>query len=398
MPTAPDWHASLGPVAELPPELRNNDPAGYAWRVWRDRTPKLIARIADAHPYDTRRRDALGSLWREIESGRIEPLPAGAPDAARWQSHLGERWLDAPFLWSESYFYRRLLEAVGYFAPGAWRGVDPFSSLKSAELRTKQTRAALTAVADLAGRPAGERSRVKLLASLWGNQADLVVKVGQSPPARPGPAGDGQRASLVVDQTPELLRLLDDAAEVIIVTDNAGPELLADLVLADHLLGTPARSVRLHVKPYPYFVSDATAADVMECADRLGRTPASAAVAIRLKAAAAADRFTLHTHEFYGWPVGFDQIPAELADQYARASVTVLKGDLNYRRLVGDRSWPVHTPFAEVTAYFPGTVAALRVLKSDVLVGLPPDAGADAGADGPWRTDGTRALVQLTTR
>ena len=47
-----------------------------------------------------------------------------------------------------------------------------------------------------------------------------------------------------------------------------------------------------------------------------------------------------------------------------------MKGDLNYRRLVGDRLWPPTTPFADVTAYFPGPVAALRTLKSDVIVGL----------------------------
>ena len=66
------------------------------------------------------------------------------------------------------------------------------------------------------------------------------------------------------------------------------------------------------------------------------------------------------------------------------------------RRLVGDRDWPATTPFAEVAGYFPGPVAALRTLKSDVITGLDPAALADLDTTGqPWRTDGSHALIQV---
>ena len=42
--------------------------------------------------------------------------------------------------WSESYFYRRVLDAVGFFEPGPWRGVDPFAPLKRAELESLDPR------------------------------------------------------------------------------------------------------------------------------------------------------------------------------------------------------------------------------------------------------------------
>ena len=51
-------------------------------------------------------------------------------------------------------------------------------------------------------------------------------------------------------------------------------------------------------------------------------------------------------------------MPADLAAQFERASLTSLKGDLNYRRLVGDRDWPPTNPFTGVAAYFPGPLAA----------------------------------------
>jgi hypothetical protein len=92
-------------------------------------------------------------------------------------------------------------------------------------------------------------------------------------------------------------------------------------------------------------------------------------------------------------------MPADLAAGFGRASLTVLKGDLNYRRLVGDRDWPPTTAFADVVSYFPGSVAALRTLKSDVVVGIAPATLGDLDATGkPWRTDGGHGLVQVHPR
>lgn len=90
-------------------------------------------------------------------------------------------------------------------------------------------------------------------------------------------------------------------------------------------------------------------------------------------------------------------MPADLRADFASADLTVMKGDLNYRRLVGDRLWPPTTPFTEVTSYFPGPVAALRTLKSDVITGLTPRTeSALVTAEGQtWRTSGTRALIQV---
>jgi hypothetical protein len=380
----------------LPPELPNNDPAAFAWGVWHDRTPRLIAQIRDAHPYDAAQRRALDALAAEIGSGHIQPLPATAHDAGRWASwadgHLGERWSDAPFLWSESFFFRRMLEAIRYFEAGPWSHVDPFAYLKSAELRAPGTEQSLGALADVQALPEEQQAQLKLLAALWGNRADLGFRIGRD--AEPEITAS---TDLVVDHSADLLAALADSAAVIIVTDNAGPELLADLVLAGHLLDAgPSRTIQLHVKPHPYYVSDATAADVVACIDRLSRTPASSAIAERLKHAAARSRLSIRTHEFYCAPLSYDRMPDDLAGQFARASLTIMKGDLNYRRLVGDRDWPPTTGFAKTTGYFPGPVAALRTLKSDVVVGV--DAAAVGALDresGSWRTDGTRAMIQM---
>jgi hypothetical protein len=50
-------------------------------------------------------------------------------------------------------------------------------------------------------------------------------------------------------------------------------------------------------------------------------------------------------------------------------------------------------------AYFPGPLAALRTLNSDVIIGLDPATVADLDATGqPWRTDGSHGLIQVRCR
>jgi Damage-control phosphatase ARMT1-like domain len=382
---------------ELPPELLNNDPGGFALGVWQDRTPKLIAQVRDANPYGPAERRAFDELREEIASGVMQPLGSHAHDRETWSSwgagYFGKPWLEAPFLWSESYFYRRLLDVTGFFGPGPWRWADPFGPLKAAELEDPGLEGDLAALDDLQRLPAEEQGTAKLLASLWGNRADLGFRIGQTPEAR-----ERGSARLVADDSADLWRDLGPKASVVIVADNAGRELLADLVLIDHLLCRGlASTISLHIKPWPYYVSDATAADVAACLHRLAKTKGSAAkVAQRVSAALAGGRIALEPRDFYCAPWSYRHLPASLASEFRRASLTIFKGDLNYRRLVEDRAWPAVTPLPDVASYFPGPFAALRTLKSDVLTGLSPATVAELDATGePWRTDGTHALIQV---
>ena len=74
----------------------------------------------------------------------------------------------------------------------------------------------------------------------------------------------------------------------------------------------------------------------------------------------------------------------------------IFKGDANYRRHVGDALWQPETPFAEVTAYFPAPLLALRTLKSDAIVGLPPGLAERLdGEDAHWRVNGRRGVAQF---
>ncbi len=137
---------------------------------------------------------------------------------------------------------------------------------------------------------------------------------------------------------------------------------------------------------------------MLDALRRLTSAPGAAAAYGRTLWAALTDgRLTVRAHPFSGGPLPYAEMPGDLREELGAATLTVLKGDLNYRRLVGDRLWPPTTPFADVTAYFPGPVAALRTLKSDVITGLSDrtEAALVAAEGQKWRTGGTHALIQV---
>ena len=384
----------------LPPELLNNDPAGFAWRVWHDRTPKLIQQVKNANAYGPDQLRSLDLLLEEIQSGVMAPPNTWSADREVWtewgSEYFGKPWSQAPFLWSESYFYRRLLQAVGYFDPGPWRGVDPFTPLKEAELRDPALESDLESLREIQARPVQVVGQLKLLAALWGNRADLGFRIQAAPD--PVAAADDH---VVHDDSADLWKHLSAEATVIVVADNAGRELIADLLFMDHLFEQDlAGSISLHLKSHPYYVSDATTRDLASCLRRLTDAGGvAAAVSQRLRAAMTDGRLTIDVDDFYCAPWSYHRMPASLRHTFMHASIVVLKGDLNYRRLVGDRHWPPTTPFEEVTGYFPAPVVALRTLKSDVVVGMKPDLleRLEATAES-WRTDGHFGLIQANIR
>ncbi|MER7699130.1 damage-control phosphatase ARMT1 family protein [Streptomyces sp. NPDC096095] len=382
------------------PVILSNEPGSFAWGVLAKRHPALIQQVRDAFPYGREQHEALDALLDEITNGVIEPLAPGEHDRERWadwgKEHFGRSWYDAPFLWAESYFYRRLLGAVGYFGTGPWQGVDPFAPFKRAELRGEAVEEELRALDALASVPADERAAALLHASLWGNRADLGFRVSAGEPA----AGDAAASALVADDSALLWQLLPvgGSSTVAVVADNAGRELIPDLILIDHLLQQRhAERVVLHLKPYPYYVSDAMTADVVDCLRRLTEAPGeTSAIGGRLWKAMAAGSLEVRTHPFFCAPLPYEDMPEDLRGELESATLTILKGDLNYRRLVGDRLWDATASFADLTAYFPGAVAAFRTLKSDVIVGLEQEVLDGLERSGAaWRTSGTHALVQV---
>jgi hypothetical protein len=357
-------------------------PGSFARSVLERRHPAIVDQLLAVQPYGPWQRSRLAALLDDALHGTVTPPPDDAqrwPDAAHWsgwlEPHRGRSEFDVPFLLAESWFHRRLLDAVGFVEPGPWQGVDPFAPLKAAEL------AALPPLA-----PGADRDAL-LLGSLWGNQADLGFRLVADDAAV-------RHEGLLADESARFWDLLEPGGLALAwVCDNAGRELLADLLLVDRLLADGlAAAVTLHLKPRPHFVSDATARDLTDCLLALDATGAADAAG-RLRVAAAAGRLLVAADPFWCAPLELRDAPPGLLDA---ADVVVFKGDLNYRRLVGDAAWPASTPFADAVQ-LPHPVVVLRTLKSDVVVGVDAALAARLDVDEPgWRSAGTRALVQVS--
>mmetsp|Transcript_41017 Transcript_41017/g.109695 ORF Transcript_41017/g.109695 Transcript_41017/m.109695 type:complete len:224 (+) Transcript_41017:89-760(+) len=193
--------------------------------------------------------------------------------------------------------------------------------------------------------------------------------------------------------------------QVHLITDNAGLEFVSDLALAHYLLSLGpdhVAVVQLHLKPYPFFVSDATSTDLDHTLALLSAdaTPGAAQFAQDLRRALSEGRLvaggTGAVSRAATTPQAWWHMDAQARAELAAASLVVAKGDLMYRKMLGDRPFPTDTPFSKLLAYFPCPLLALRTCKAPLAVGLSTAAEQDVGRRRPnWRTSGCCGLVQF---
>ena len=169
---------------DLPLPLRGTEPGSFTHRTIAERWPRIAGRVIDENAFPAPVNARLQALREALPEGSIRPLTdEGAPDAALWAEwvapHQGKGWLEAPWFFGETYFYRRLLEATGYFQDGPTRQQDPFTYQKEAGLAEAADDIEALAEGRAAARAQEEASRTTLQglfrAALWGNQADLSM-------------------------------------------------------------------------------------------------------------------------------------------------------------------------------------------------------------------------------
>jgi uncharacterized protein with ATP-grasp and redox domains len=380
----------------LPLPLMTSEAGSFARHTIVVRKPQIIRQVIEDNDYAEGIVDTLEAFREEIAGREIQPLTKSAPDAAFWNgeaaAYRGRTWLELPWYFAETYFYRRLLEAVRYFQPGPGQGRDPFA--------VQKRRQAQEAVAWLAGTWGAldevepeVRFEALLHSCLWGNRADLSnLRVREQ--AQGGMATRQEQHNIVVNHTEAVAEHLSAGVDrVDFVNDNVGRELLFDLALADFLLSDGwARRVVLHLKAHPFFVSDAMPQDVQESVALLGNKR----LGRRLDEFLATGRLVLKADGFWTRCLMFRQMPQALRADLAQADLVILKGDVNYRRLLDDLHWPPTARLEEIAAYFPVPFVALRTLKGEIMVGLEPgQAEALAAEDAEWLINGKRGVVHF---
>lgn len=374
-----------------PPPVRTDTTNLFAHNTMKTRVPGLLEETRRLNPdYPPSIDEALAHLAHALPANAPIPmLELPAPDYDDWAGyyapHQGETWLGSTWFFTEVYLYRLVIQAVRWWENGR----DPFAPRKEKELKDASLWDFLDEMLD-------ESDLGKLLHyTLWGNRHDLSL-VAASAHGKFGDADD-----LLADDTEiTLAHLAACRRSVHIVADNSGTELASDLALMNALLEGGVQQVFYHVKMHPFFVSDSIVADVLNFLAWAERKSAKGGALVgRLRRMLDAGRLRLMPDLYWNSPLFLWELPPRLVKTFAAAEIVILKGDLNYRRAVGDAIWPPETPFAQAVEYFPAPLLALRTMKSDTALGLAAGHAQQLDKlDPQWRVNGKRGVIQFALR
>ncbi len=389
---------TLSPPPGYPGPIMTDESNEFGSHTMRVRVPAILDQTLAANPeMSPARREALTALRDEIASGAVmQPLTGqgeNADEIAAWREayarRAGQTWHGTDWFFAETYAYRRLIEAVGYFETR----IDPFLPVKREEYASAQHRTLFDMALGIDA-PPNETLHSLLGMDLWGNRVDLSY--AESRTHGMDIVSDDM---LVDDRSAIIARLHDHPGDVHLVADNAGSELTMDLVLIDALLRDSwTERVVLHVKYHPTFVSDATASDVqvfLNACTHGDYGTAASVFAARLQAALQDQRLVMESDVYWNSAYLWWEMPEHLLQTLRSAALVFVKGDANYRRVVGDAFWPHETPFAHIVSGVGIPVACIRTFKSDPVVGLASGiAERLQAADSRWRWSGKRGVIQ----
>jgi uncharacterized protein with ATP-grasp and redox domains len=377
-----------------PAPIRTDRSNTFAHNTIRVRIPAIIRETQALNPdFPAPIQKSLDALHDALVNDEpIAMLDWPAPDyddwLPLWTRYRGETWQNTDWFFAEVYFYRLLIQAVRWWETGR----DPFLPKKDEEFASGQLWELLDHALAVEGQPEEVLSALIEFA-LRGNRADLSYALA---------ASHGHHLAdddlLVDERTIVIDHVLRERGIIHIIADNAGTELAMDLALIDGLLrGELVDQAVLHIKLHPTFVSDATVPDVLHFLKLTeAHSKQAAAFGERLQVWLEDGRLRLAPDGYWNSTRFLWDLPPRLVRAFADSSLAIIKGDANYRRMVGDAIWPAETPLGQV-AHFPCPLLALRTLKSDPVVGLPAGLAERLDSvDDQWRVNGRRGVLQTS--
>ncbi|KAL3052453.1 hypothetical protein OYC64_005071 [Pagothenia borchgrevinki] len=437
-------------VHGVPPSLSAKVVGSFAYLTVRDRLPTILTKVIDTIHRNKNKffeeygeegiqaeKQTIGLLSKmrnELQTDKpVIPLTDSLQDAECWNQYLQKHqklhgdqesvsWFKSPWLYVECYMYRRIHEALWLNPPIS--DYDVFNEGKTQSFFESQ-QAVMTICTHLEGVNSNIENLSKnqlfehfdklLQVSLWGNKCDLSISAGQDNSQKTSPIDSlvSLQPLILVNDSNTVWSTLISAqtharsekttVRVDIVLDNAGFELVTDLVLADFLVSSGlAHEVHFHGKSIPWFVSDVTAHDFQWT---IQQTMASnhkcmSKIGYQWKSHLKDGVWSYHDHPFWTQPHEFCDMAADAPDLYANlqgADLVLFKGDLNYRKLVGDRDWDHTVGFGTALQGFgPAPLCSLRTLKANVQVGLQPGQAEKLTSHEPdWMTCSKYAVIQF---
>ncbi|XP_038661353.1 damage-control phosphatase ARMT1 isoform X1 [Scyliorhinus canicula] len=435
---------------EVPDSLSAKYTGSFAYFTVKDRLPQILTKAVDAlhrnmeiflEKYgqegveaEKRAISLLSKLRNELQTDKpVLPLTDGLPDACQWNEYLEHlqagpdteepSWFKSPWLYMECYMYRRIQESLELNPPMC--DFDVFNEAKTQSFFTSQQ-----AIVTICTYFLEMKNKIKYFkdtqlkaefllltqVALWGNRCDLSISGGQENSQKLNPliSLESLKHFILVDDSESVWEVLINrkknktsettCTRIDIVLDNSGFELVTDLILADFLLASGlADVIHFHGKSIPWFVSDTTKKDFdwtlkqMQAANHVQMSRCGVMWEKNMKQGV----WIYHDHLFWTLPHEFCDMPLVAHDLYAelqKANLIFFKGDLNYRKLTGDRKWSYTVSFdTALRGFQPAPLCSLRTLKADIQVGLKPEQGEQlAASDAEWMISGRFAIIQFS--
>ncbi|ESO11602.1 hypothetical protein HELRODRAFT_190024 [Helobdella robusta] len=350
------------------------------------------------------------------------PLTSPTPQAS---------WFTSSWLLAECYCYRKIASIS--LTSNYLRNLDPFKGQK--QLALIESLDAIVSLSSfllsninctLNDSTTSEALFKSLLyTSVWGNKCDLSISSGEANNQLSNVLmqldllksyvlqDDVQKIfdylvllktnNAVVNNNPHISYMpKTDMNRIDFVLDNAGFELFSDLCLAEYFSAIfGVQKIYFHAKIIPWFVSDVTNDDWYWSFEWMKQSGSAELLKLAnlWEARIEAGQWIFTTHHFWTLPDTFDlmnSVAPDLYQQLSESTLVIFKGDLNYRKVTGDRKWDPTVCFGKVlNGFHPSSFCCLRTLKSDTLVGVTHEAVQRAKEErADWMISGQFAVVQ----
>ncbi|OXU30362.1 hypothetical protein TSAR_002298 [Trichomalopsis sarcophagae] len=422
----------------------------FAFTTIKDRLPVTLTRIVDTLSrnkeeilklYGTQGVEeakqiigAISKLKNELVTNKallpLSPVPGKVDDdAAVWNEKIekltkdqGETqaWFNSIWLISECYMYRRI--AQEFALTNTLKTYDPFESQKkegyfkavgSIDHLAKHIMNLITTNLSTKEQENNLIDLIKL--DLWGNRCDLSLTSGivDSQEHNPLHFIESLDKEILVDNSKDVAKLLSQNVQcennnliIDIVLDNAGYELFTDLCLAAFLTEKKyINKIRFYVKRYPWFISDVTTNDFHWVIETMTKADNENIKSFGKFCDQCVQKgiWTIEEESFWTEPFDYSEmnnVNPSLYKKLSEAVLVIFKGDLNYRKLLGDINWKYTTDFLQALRGFrPTNLLSLRTLKADLCVGLPVGKAEELKKeDLNWMNTGRFGLIQASIK
>lgn len=177
-----------------------------------------------------------------------------------------------------------------------------------------------------------------------------------------------------------------------------------DFCVADFLITHGlASKIIFNLKAIPWFVSDTTISDLRWIIRNLINSEHTylKKIGIRWNKYLRENVWILEEDSFWTYPLEYNFMESHKPDLYDRmkqAKLLIFKGDLNYRKLFGEKNWESTIPVTVAKQNFnPTKWCVLRTLKSDIICGLEKGVAEkieESHAD--WLVSGNYGVIQFS--